>query len=477
MSIRDYLNMLRRSWYVVVVLTLLGAGAGWAYSALSVPQYSSTARVFVSTSGGDSVAELQQGNSFTQQRVKTYADLVSTPIVLDPVVSQLGLNETVTELSARVSASAPLNTTLIEITATDPDPVQAAAIATAASDSLTSAVAQIETVKVDGESPVRLTLVQPAVASLSPVSPRTNLNIALGALIGLAAAIGVAVLRDALDTRLRGVKDIEAITDVPIIGGIVFDPKAKQRPLIVHADPLSPRAEAFRTLRTNLQFLRPAEGQNGYVITSSLPGEGKSTTSINLALTLADSGLRVLLVDTDLRRPSVAKYMDVEGSAGLTDVLIGRVQAVDVIHQWGRRQLYVLPAGRIAPNPSELIGSAAMSKLIKQFGEAFDVVLYDTPPILPVTDAAVLAKQVGLTILVASANATHRGQFDSAMNMLATAGVKVSGVIVNMLPAKAAKRGAYGAYGYGSAYAYTGTEPPYFDASTPRREAAGRAVK
>ena len=472
MDIRDYIALLRRSWVILVALTAFGAAAGWGYSALVTPMYSSTARVFVSTSGSDTVAELQQGNSFTQQRVKTYADLVTTAIVLDPVISHLDLALTPEQLSARISATAPLNTTLIEITATDPDPIVAADLATASSEALTSAVQQIETVADGAESPVRLTLVQPAVPGSAPVEPRTTLNIALGALVGLAIAIALAVLRQSLDTRIRGVKDLEELTDVPVIGGIAFEAKVKTRPLVVHDDPRSPRAEAFRAIRTNMQFLQPVDGRKGYVVTSSLPVEGKSTTAINLATTLADSGLRVLLVDTDLRRPAVARYMDIEGAAGLTDVLIGRATLADVVQQWGRRELYVLPAGRIAPNPSELIGSAAMGALIDQFNATFDIVIYDTPPILPVTDAAVLSKRVGVTVMVTSATTTHRGQLESALNLFENAGVRVAGIIVNMLPVKAGKSGAYGAYGYGSAYVYGATTTVANTARVPRGEDA-----
>jgi len=463
-ELRDYVRVLRQHWVLIVALTLLGIAAAAGYSLLQTPKYSSSAKVFVSTSGGASVSELQQGNSFTQQRVKTYADLVTTPIVLLPVINELGLDITGEALAKKVSATAPLDTTLIEITATDTDPALAASIATSVSQSLTQIVSSIESTNAasgtqgadatPAPSPVRLTLVQHAAVPQTPVSPNVPLNIALGALVGLALGVGVAVLRATLDTRIRNERDVEMVTDTPIIGGIVFDPKAKERPLIVHADPHSPRAESFRTLRTNLQYLEPGRGDRAFVVTSSIESEGKSTTTANLAIALADSGARVLLVDADLRRPKVDQYLGIEGAVGLTDLLIGRADLVDVVQRWGRNELYVLPAGRIPPNPSELLGSAQMVKVLDELKRTFDVVLFDAPPLLPVTDAAVLARNVGGAIVVVAAGRAHRQHLRGAIASLENVDAPISGVVLTMLPTKGPDAYGYGRYGYGYGYGY-----------------------
>jgi len=463
-ELRDYVRVLRQHWVLIVALTLLGIAAAAGYSLLQTPKYSSSAKVFVSTSGGASVSELQQGNSFTQQRVKTYADLVTTPIVLLPVINELGLDITGEALAKKVSATAPLDTTLIEITATDTDPALAASIATSVSQSLTQIVSSIESTNAasgtqgadatPAPSPVRLTLVQHAAVPQTPVSPNVPLNIALGALVGLALGVGVAVLRATLDTRIRNERDVEMVTDTPIIGGIVFDPKAKERPLIVHADPHSPRAESFRTLRTNLQYLEPGRGDRAFVVTSSIESEGKSTTTANLAIALADSGARVLLVDADLRRPKVDQYLGIEGAVGLTDLLIGRADLVDVVQRWGRNELYVLPAGRVPPNPSELLGSAQMVKVLDELKRTFDVVLFDAPPLLPVTDAAVLARNVGGAIVVVAAGRAHRQHLRGAIASLENVDAPISGVVLTMLPTKGPDAYGYGRYGYGYGYGY-----------------------
>ena len=459
MELRDYIRILRKSWLLIVVATLLGVGVAAAYSLTRTPEYEASSTVFVSTQTSGNVAELQQGSSFTQARINTYVGLVETPIVLNPVIAKMDLDMTSTELAKKVSASAALNTTLITVTVEDADPVRAADIANAIAASLSSAVPEIEPSSSEGASPVRLTRVSDALPPLSPSSPNVPLNLALGALVGLAVGIGIAVLRSVLDTRVRSPRDVAQVTDAPLIGAIAFDSKAKERPLIVHADPLSPRAESFRALRTNLQFLDMG-GRSSFVVTSSVPSEGKSTTTINLAIALADAGKRVALIDTDLRKPKVADYLGLEGGAGLTDVLIGRVRVGDVMLPWGGRSLFVLPAGKIPPNPSELLGSQQMQTLIDVLERDFDVVLCDAPPLLPVTDAAILAKSTSGAIIAVATGRTSRHQLSAAVDSLHTVGAKVAGVVMTMVPTRGpdAYYGQYGA-GYGG-YGYAGhTEP------------------
>jgi len=452
-ELNDYIRILRKSWILIITLTLVGVAGAAGFSLLQTPQYSATSKVFVSTQSSGSVTDLAQGNTFTVQRVNTYSDLATTPIVLLPVIAELKLATNEGSLSRAITVAAPLNTSIIEISVSNEDPVLAADIANATAKSLTTVVDRIETPAVeDATSAVKLTLVQQAIVPGAPISPNVPLNIALGLLIGLAIGISLAVLRHVLDTRIRNERDVESVTDAAIIGGIVYDAKATSRPLIVQDDPRSPRAESFRTLRTNLQFLDVGQGGRSFVVTSSVQSEGKSTTTANLAIALADSGVRVLLIDADLRRPKVAKYMGLEGSAGLTDVLIGRVALVDVIQEWGRGRLSVLPAGTVPPNPSELLGSAAMGRLIADLRAKYDVVLFDTPPLLPVTDAAILSRFVGGVILVVAAGRANKHHVHGAISALEKVGSKVSGIVLTMLPTKGPDAYGYGRYGYGYEY-------------------------
>lgn len=448
MELRDYVLILRKRWALIVLCALAGVAAATTYSLLQTPVYNSLTKVFVSTQSGETTQELVQGSNFTQARLKTYAELVSTPIVLLPVIATLDLDMSADDLAKRITASAPLDTTLIEITVADVDPVAAANIANAVSQSLAAVVEEIETTGTNGASPVELTRVQNANISASPASPNLPLNVILGLLVGLAVGFGAAVLREVLDTRIRNERDIELITSAPIMGGIGFDPKAAERPLIVQDDPLSPRAESFRSLRTNLQFLGIESEARSLLITSSVEREGKSTTSANLAIAMADAGSRVLLVDADLRRPKTAEYMGLEGAVGLSDVLIRTAKLEDVIQPWGKGDLFVLPAGKVPPNPSELLGSESMQKLIGFFEQEFDAVIFDAPPLLPVTDSAILARRVRNVVVVVAAGSTHKNQLRGALNSLQNVDVEASGIVLTMLPEKGPDAYGYARYGY-----------------------------
>lgn len=463
MELRDYLRILHKYWVLILAVTLLGIATGAVATILTTPKYEAKTQLYVSVRGeGTSTSDLTQGSNFARQSVQSYIRIATTDKVLGPVLEELGLEETSAQLAAKVRASAPLNTSIIDIFVTNSDPIMAADIANAVGLSFAHVVQdELEILEKkegpDGTSetlsPVKLTTVQQAMPPTAPTSPNLKMNLALGALVGLALGIGIAVLRTVLDTRIHSLHDIEQVTDAPLIGGISYDPEATSRPLIVHADPRSPRAESFRTLRTNLQFLAVNEGGEkrgrSFVISSAGPGEGKSTTTANLAIALSETGAKVVLIDGDLRLPKVAEYMGLEGGAGLTDVLIGRAEVTEVLQRWGRGHLYVLPAGKVPPNPSELLGSNIMGELMETLHEHFDFILVDAPPLLLVTDAAVISKRTNGTIVVAASGSTKKQALAMGLRALAAAGGIVRGIIVTMLPTKGADSYGYGAYGYG----------------------------
>lgn len=454
MDLRDYLRVLRKGWILIVVIALVGVAAGAIASLVTTPKYVASTQLFVSVQSSNqaTTGDLVQGSSAAQQKVQSYVDVVTSSRVLAPVITDLKLNTTPHKLASEIGASSPLNTVLLNVTVTDANAKRSAAIANAIGTSLRSVVVdQLEKPTDNGPSLVRITTIEPAVAPSAPSSPRTALNVLIGLLVGLALGVGAAVLRSALDTRIHGSHDVEAITDAPILGGISFDPQATKRPLIVHLEARNPRAESFRSLRTNLQFVNVESPSRSFVITSSLPGEGKTTTTSNLAVALAESGATVAIVDGDLRLPRLAEIMGLEGAVGLTDVLIGRAELDDVLQPWGRGTLSVLPAGRVPPNPSELLGSKAMVSLLETLSSRFDYVLIDAPPLLPVTDAAVLSKLVSGALVVTAAGRTGRGELESALRTMEHIGSRVLGVVLTMLPTKGPD-----AYGYGNYAAYYG---------------------
>jgi succinoglycan biosynthesis transport protein ExoP len=270
---------------------------------------------------------------------------------------------------------------------------------------------------------------------------------AIGLLAGLIVGILAGLARDLTDTRVRNADDLGRVTDLPLLATLDNPPdEGDRRDLVVVNAPRSPQAEAFRSLRTAVQFMaRPGQALS-LLVTSSRPAEGKSTVAANLALTLAEAGLRVVLVDADLRRPSVADTFDLEGAAGLTSVLIGQAELDDVLQEWGASGLHVLTTGPLPPNPSELLASPAMAELLDRLGADHDVVVIDTAPLLPVTDAVVLARLTAATMVVGDASRTRRAVLGQALSLLRRVDARLVGVVLTHVR----QRGS-DVYGYESA--------------------------
>ena len=450
MDFRDYARTLRKRWLLIVSMTILGIGAATAFSLLSTPVYRAETQLFVSAAGGGTgITDAYQSGLFSQQRVKSYAQIIDSPQVLDPVIERLGLKITAEKLGESVSATAPLDTVLIDVRVDNTSPTRARDLANAIGEEFSSRVKALET-PTTGVAPVAVTVVREASLPTSPVSPRTTINIALGALIGLALGIGIAVLREALDTTVKKVDDLQRITQVATLGMVAYDSDAGKKPLVAHLDPHSIRAESFRTLRTNLQFVDIDRPPRTVVVSSAVAGEGKSTTACNLAITLAQAGIRAVLVEADLRRPKISDYLGIESAVGLTSVLIGRVTVDEALQTWGRSGLAVLASGPIPPNPSELLGSGHMVALLRDLQARFDVVIIDAPPLLPVTDAAVLSRICDGAVLVVRYGKTRRDQLEHTVEALRAVDARILGTVLNMVPTKGADSSGY-AYGYGYA--------------------------
>ena len=450
MDLHDYLRVVRKRWRTIVAVTLLMVALASLLTLWSPKSYQARTQLFVSTSGGSDSTQLLQGNTFTQQRVKSYSDLLTTPTVLDPVIKELGLDTTADQLGAKITASVPLDTVLIDVLVSDTDPQRAARIAGAVGKQFSTSVLELERVSESAPSPVKVSVVRPATVPTSPVSPKPLRNIALGVVLGLLLGFGTALLRDTFDTSIKSERDVKDSIDETIIGGITFDPEGPKHPLIVQSDPHGPRAEAFRSLRTNLQFVDAANHPRSLVFTSSLPGEGKTTTTANLAISMAAAGSRVCVIEGDLRRPRLLSYMGMEGSVGLTNVLIGQADLVDVLQPFGDTGVHVLGAGQIPPNPSELLGSETMARTIRQLEEMFDYVIIDAPPVLPVTDATVLSTVTGGVVVVAGCGVVNREQLHRAIASVKAVNGNILGVVVNRIPTRGANAESY--Y-YGEGYA------------------------
>ncbi|GGB83709.1 chromosome partitioning protein [Knoellia flava] len=448
MDLMGYLQILRRRWRTLTVVTLLVVAAAAGMTLMVTPQYTANTQFFVSTADSSDSSQLAQGGTFTQQRVKSYSQLLKAPKLLDPVIAKAGIDEQPNTLANRITATTPPDTVLIDVVVTDPEPGKARDIAQAIAETFPTVVADLERVTPSADSPVKVTLLREPTMPDAPVSPNPVRNIALGLVLGLLAGFAAAVLKQLLDTKLRTKEDVESMTEAVVLGGIPFDADAEKHPLIIQADPLAGRAEAFRALRTNLQFVDVANHPRVIVVTSSIAGEGKSSTTANLALAMAESGASVCVVEGDLRRPRLLTYLGLEGSVGLTDVLIGRYELDDVLQPFGAHSLTVLGAGATPPNPSELLGSTSMRNTLDELRRRFDYVLIDGAPVLPVTDSTVLTRLADGAIIVAGSGVVNKDQFEHALDTFETVNGTVLGVVLNRVPRQT--RGGYYDYRYES---------------------------
>ncbi|RPF26400.1 polysaccharide biosynthesis tyrosine autokinase [Georgenia muralis] len=462
MQFRDFLAILRSRWITIVLATLVVLGAATAATLSITPMYTASARVFFSAEA-PSDDDGRTGGTYviTTSDLSTYLEVLNSPMVMDPIREDLGLQG----VPFRVSAEIPGGTPILRITAVAPNPDQAAAVANAVGPQLASVAGRFSVLLASSGQDVETTAITPASPPSSPSSPDITRNLALGLLTGLVIGVGLALVRHGLDTKVRRESDVRALSDRPVLAHVPYDKASREQPLVMENDPHGLHAESVRRLRTNLLFVDVTTRKHSFVVTSALPGEGKTTTTINLAMAMADAGARVLLVDADLRNPSVARTMGLEGAAGLTTILLGRATVDDVVQQWRGTTLSVLPAGQVPPNPSELIASAAMESLFAELAQRHDFILIDSPPVVPVIDAVLLNRLTGGTLMVVAMERTTKKHLASALKSLATVDVKVAGFALNMVPT----RGESSYYGYGRrAYGTPPETGPDPDTEVPR---------
>lgn len=450
MSIAPVLRALARHRVAAGLVAAVALSAPLALYATSAPVYRTSTSLYVAVlpdAAQSSALELGQGNSAARDRVVSYAQVARTALVLRPVVEELGLDETVDELAARVSAAPPTDSVVLTLVVEDQSPARAAEVADAVARSLSEVVASdLEPAGDGGRAPVRLTVLEDARVPTRPETPGLAAHLAVGLALALLGASGVAVLLSRTEVRFRQPSDLAEVTSTPVLGIVPFDPQATSHPLTVQVDPRGRRAEAFRTLRTNLRYVDARGDRRCFLMSSPLPSEGKTTTVCNLAIALAQAGRSVALVDADLRRPRVAEIMDIEGAVGVSDILIGAAELEDVVQPWGRDGLVVLPAGQVPPNPAELVASEGMRALLEELRSTYDHVLVDAPPLLPVSDAGALASLVDGVLVVAAARRTRRRDLAAALDVLHASGREAAALLLTMAPLPRDTRGAYTLY-------------------------------
>lgn len=458
MELQTALRILRAHWVSILVLGLVGVltAAGWAF--LQPRVYNADASGYVAGTGegggsSDSGSALL-ANNLALAKVVSYVDIGSWRSVAEHAIEKLSLSESPETLVRRVKVSNVPGTVTIRVDASAGSPESARDLAEAWLEGMSDEIESLETGGGTGVASVRLVPGDTARLPTSPSSPNTQLALLLGGALGIAAGLAYAIARYTLDRRIRSADLVERETGVSVVGTVPVEKTFSNTSRLVSTTSardgrLFAVSEAVRELRTNIQFMDVDHPPRVIVVTSPLPGDGKSTISGNLALVMAAAGQNVVLIDGDLRRPMVASVFGLVEGAGLTDVLSGRAEFDDVVQSYGGTpNLRILAAGRTPPNPSEVLGSDRMRELMRRL--AIDsTVIVDAPPLLPVTDAAVLTHSADGAIIVVGVGRTTIEMLRKAISTLERVGGRALGVVLNRVPKSG---GSYHDYRYTGSY-------------------------
>lgn len=443
MAIGDYLRAFRRFWWLVLVATLIGAGAGYGYTLFTTPEYQSTARLFVTTQSGTSVGDAYQNNLFSQERVVSYAGLATSEQVAARAVDQLKMPISPEALRGKITATPLPKTVLLDVSVTDPDPGLAQTYANAVADQLVQLVSELETSRRGGTPAAGAILLDDANYPTETAGMSLLTTVGLGAAAGLVLGLLLAALLAALDPRLRARESVDAIAPAKTLGNLVAD---KRRPDVPVANLAAGglAAERLRELRTNLQFARTPGGRRPQVIAVTSPsrGDGRSTTAIDLAATFAESGRRVLLVEGDLVNPTLTTTLgltDAERTRaeqrGLGTVLAGDHDVASaVIANPGGAAFALLPAGPSPASRRQLWGDESAGHLVDDLRAGWDYVVVDTPPLTTVSDGAAVAALGDGALVLARIGHTKTKPLRAALTVLETAGAALLGTVVTCEP-------------------------------------------
>jgi capsular exopolysaccharide synthesis family protein len=428
---QHYWRALVKSWPVILVLALLGGAAGYGYAQTRPDSFRATSSVFVSAAEGSDPNELLQGSSYTQNLVQSYTRLATSTIVLEPVISDLGLDVTPVQLARQITAENPLNTVIIDVAVVDGDRQRAADIANAVTRSLSAEARSLSPESAAGLSTLSVAPIAEATPPNQPVGPNRRLITLTGLAIGLALGVVLALVRSVVDTRLRSTADVDELRVAPVLGTV----GRRRRGSLAFADePQGAAADDFRRIRAQLQF-SDVDSVARTITVSSVSAddrESRAAVTLDLALAYAERGQSVLVVDADLRGGGLADLAAVSDEVGLTDVVVGRLEFEDAVTPW-RDRVDVIATGEVPPNPSPLLSSKSMALFVEAARDRYDVVVVDAPGVLTSSDTLELGRLTDGVVLVATVGHSSRGQLVQAVRALGGVQVPVIGVILDGL--------------------------------------------
>jgi capsular exopolysaccharide synthesis family protein len=452
-----YWDVLRKWWWILALGVLIASGGAYIVSKATSPTYVAAVKLLVQggqTPGSPSLSEIE----VSQRLALNYGDLIKTRRVMEQVIEQLSLPYGPGSLSAKITARSPRS--LIEIRVVDLNPQMAAQIANTTAevfidDLLNRQIAQIAQFQsvmsqygISEDSAVitaqatalsMLSVVEEALPPSTPSSPRTKLNVLAASVIGLLVASMLIFLLEYVDNTLKSPDELAVITGIHNLGAVpYFPPNDSLSPSISEGKQSNTSlTEAFRFVRSNLEFATlDSKGFSRLLITSSIPGEGKTMTAANIAKSMAQEGVSVILVDTDLRKPAQHRMFGVENRMGLTQLLLGSATLEEVLIQTQIENLQLLTSGPLPPDPPRILRSDRMKEIIEQLDNAVEYVIYDSSPLLSVTDPMLVARLVDGVVFVADARGTSRNLVQRGFEALRQADVNVIGTILNKIPSK-----------------------------------------
>lgn len=425
LHLSEILKIIKRKLLVIIIATFVAVAATGLISLyVLIPEYEATTTLLVQPI--NLLEEITYNELIANEKlVTTYTEIIKSRLIAQDVILRMNLNISEEELLKKVRVVGIKNTLITAITVTSPDPLQAVSIANSFAHSFQdnlSEIMKVENVSILDEARLE--------ENPKPVSPNPLINMAIMFFLIFNAGIFLAIFSEMIDKTVKLQGYASEIFGLPLLGIIAKYPQ-KNEQLVCLDMPKSPQAEAFRTLRTNVSYMQLTKRIRTLQITSSIPKEGKSLIIANLAVAMAQDNKKILLVDCDLRKPSIHKIFAIANSRGTTSILTGELDVDRVIVKTKQPNLDVIASGPVPPNPSELLDLERFKELIGQLKEKYDTILLDSPPVLPVTDGQILAKYADAVVMVIKLGSTQSESVKQAKYMLEHVNARLIGVVLN----------------------------------------------